>query len=83
MTPGNQWGLKLGVLKDSTLGGDKAHRALHWFWRKGRQTTHGHTAWKQLSEENLRNIVGRLFVHFRKHPKEAEFTERPLQEQKN
>lgn len=79
MTSGNKWDSKPGVGKDSRLG--KALRALHCYWREGRQMTYRHTAWKQLSEKHLENTVGRLFVNFRVHPKESAFTERPLQEQ--
>jgi len=44
MTSGNLWGLNPGVLKVSEHGWDRAWRASHCSWRKGRQTTHEHRA---------------------------------------
>lgn len=79
MTSGNEWGLMPGVLKVSGFDWDKAQKALHYFWKRGRQTTHGHTVWKHQSEEQLGLMVGRLLAVFGVHPGEAAVIKRTLQ----
>lgn len=75
----NHWVWKLFLISINLA------QAGHWdaFGEKTGQTDHRHTAQKQQPEDHQGHTVGRLFAHVRACSREAAFTQRHFQEQKN